>query len=1089
MPTYVIDGYAVGSFTVSGGGALAAGSTFMLDPNWSTSTAGLTFTVTDDDAAFSGSQAGALDANQTGVVTNAAGTTLASGTIRLGTAFTVSDPVGGTVTFYSVIVGTTTVGYASSVPLQPGVSYTVTATASTTATGVGYADLAQLDYEQGSNNSLTGGAGNDSLRGGAGNDSLSGGAGNDTILGGTGNDTISGGAGSDSLLGEDGDDLFLITNASGIDSVFGGAGNDTISYAGATTGATVTWTATGSGTQNLTGVGATAFTGIEAVIGTGLNDTLNAASSSGAVTLSGEGGADSLTGGSVSDMLYGGAGVDTLTGGSGNDTLDGGDDADSLYGGNGNDLLLGGGGGDLLDGGSGNDTIEGDAGNDSLLGQAGDDTFLLGENDGVDTINGGGISTIGDLIDTSLATGPVTVTFSGNGSGTVTATGTTAGFTSIERVQTGGGNDSIYGGTGADSVDAGAGDDLLQGGGGADTLAGGDGDDTLAGGSGSDTLFGGAGDDRFVINAGDGSDSIVGGTGNDTVDFTGFTTAVTVNFSGAGAGSISSSAGTTTFSGMELIQTGSGADTVNGGAGADTVETGAGNDRLFGGGGADVLFGGDGADSLEGGDANDTLAGGAGADTMYGGTGLDVVDYSASDAAVNVNLRTWTGTGGHAQGDVLGGVDGVIGSAFNDTIIGFDDENFGAADFYLNTFFGGAGNDVIEGRGGSDQLFGGSDDDSVLGGDGNDTVDGGDGNDVLTGDAGNDSITGGAGDDLAFGGIGNDQLDGGTGADLLDGGAGNDVLAGGDGNDTIIGGSGNDTLSGGAGADTFVVVAGAGSDLITDLDLTLVDGRFTDRIDVSGLLDAQGNPVDWLDATVVSDGAGGSLVTFPGGVTIRLTGVDPALITGQQGLYQLGVPCFGTGTRILTERGEVPVEDVRAGDRVMTLDHGLQRVMWTGGRHLDRAALEAEPLQRPVVIRDGALGNRGEVTVSPNHALLVEVDGVEMLVRAKHLAELDDPRFRIARGKREVGYHHLLLERHAIIFAQGMATESMYPGPVAVAALGARVAAEIAAAFPLLGPVLAGVAEAEELYGPTVRPVARRRDLVAGRNPRQRAVA
>ena len=80
MPTYVIDGYAVGSFTVSGGGALASGSTFMLDPNWSTSTAGLSFTVTDDDTGFSGSAAGVLDGGQTGTVTNAAGTVVASGT-------------------------------------------------------------------------------------------------------------------------------------------------------------------------------------------------------------------------------------------------------------------------------------------------------------------------------------------------------------------------------------------------------------------------------------------------------------------------------------------------------------------------------------------------------------------------------------------------------------------------------------------------------------------------------------------------------------------------------------------------------------------------------------------------------------------------------------------------------------------------------------------------------------------------------------------------------------------------------------------------------------------------------------------------
>ena len=1146
MATYVIDGYAAGSIIVSGGGALANGSTFMLDPNWSAPASELLFTVTDDDTAFSGSAAATLDANQTGVVTNAAGATVASGAIRLGTAYTVSDPVAGSVTLYQVIVGGTTVGYVSTQPLQPGVAYTVTATAATTAAGTSYAVMAPLSHDQSADNVLTGGTGNDSLRGGAGNDSLSGGAGNDTILGGAGNDTLSGGAGNDSLSGEDGDDLFAITNASGIDSVFGGAGNDTISYAGALTGAAVTYSATGAGTQALAGVAATAFSGIEAFDGTEFNDTLNAGSSAGDVTLWGNGGADTVTGGSGNDRLFGGDGADVLTGNAGNDqlsggagddsltdasgtnilsgdegddrlvagtgadalfggtgrdtlfggdgadTLEGGDDTDSLYGGTGTDVLSGGEGADLLDGGAGNDTLTGGAGNDALLGQAGDDTFVLTGNDGADTITGGtNGTTLGDLIDATAIDADVTLGFSASQAGTLSAlsAGTVAGFSGIRRVALGGGEDTVTGGTGNESVDGGAGNDSLSGGGGADTLAGGDGNDTLVGGAGSDSLIGGEGDDLFVIAAGDGSDTLVGGAGNDTVDLSAQTAATTVNLSGAGAGTAANSGGTTTFSQVELVRTGSGADTVNGSAAADRVETGAGNDRLFGGGGADVLSGGDGRDSLEGGDGNDTLAGGAGIDTLYGGTGLDVVDYSDSDAAVNVNLRTWTATGGHAEGDVLQGVDGVIGSAFADTIIGFDDENFGAADFYLNTFFGGAGNDVIEGRGGSDQLFGGADDDTVLGGDGNDTVEGGDGNDLVTGDAGNDTLSGGEGDDSLSGGTGNDVADGGAGADLLDGGAGSDALAGGEGNDTLVGGAGNDTLTGGAGRDTFVITAGGGSDVIADLDLTLVDGQFTDRIDVSGMVDAQGNPVNWEDAVVTPDGAGGAIVTLPGGVSIRLVGIDPALVSGKKALNQLGVPCFGTGTLILTERGEVPVESIRAGDRVVTLDHGVQRVMWAGGRHLDAAALAAEPLLRPVMIRDGALGNRGDVLVSPNHAVLAEVDGVEMLVRAKHLAETGDARFRIARGKREVGYHHLLLERHGIIFAQGMATETLYPGPVAVAALGAVVAAQIAAAFPLLAPVLAGLVEAGTLYGPTARPVAKRRLLLPGPRVRDRAAA
>lgn len=1140
MATYVIDGYAVGAISVTGGGTPVAGSTFRLDANWSASTAALTIIVTDDDTGFSGSAAAVLDGSQTGVVVTAAGATLASGVIRLGNGFVVSDPVAGSVTLYQVIVGSTVVGYVASAPLQPGVLYTVGSVVATTAAGVPYASLAVLDHEQAADNALTGGAGNDSLRGGAGNDTLTGGLGNDTIFGGAGDDVINGGPGADSLLGEDGDDIFIVTNGSAADSIFGGAGTDTISFTTATVGANVVFSSTGAGNQNLVGVAAVAFSGIEAIDGTEQNDTLNAALSAGDVALWGNGGADTIAGGSGSDQLfggagadtlagnagndlmfggddadflyggtgdntlfggsgndrleastgadelYGGAGIDTLFGGDGNDTLDGGDDQDSLYGGNGNDLLVGGAGNDLVDGGAGNDTLIGGLGNDSLLGQGGNDVFLVEENGGADTLIGG---TGTDVVDTSLITGGVTVTFSSTGSGNVAAPGTTASFSQMERVQTGAGDDTILGGSGADAAAAGDGadrlfggggndtlfgedgDDLLDGGTGGDTLYGGAGNDTLIGGAGGDSLFGDAGDDRFIIGPGDGSDTLFGGDGIDIVDFTGFSTAVTATFSGAGAGSISSSAGTTTFSGMEVLETGSGNDTITGAGGADIIFAGAGNDRIFGGGGADLLFGGDGIDSLEGGAGNDTLIGGAGADTLFGGTGLDVVDYSASDAAVNINLRTWTATGGHAEGDVLAGVDGVIGSAFDDTIIGFDDESANPSDFYYNIFDGGAGNDLIEGRGGSDALFGGADNDTVLGGDGNDTVDGGDGDDLLSGDAGNDTMFGGAG------------------SDTMSGGSGNDVMDGGAGDDTLSGGAGNDTLTGGAGRDLFVFTQGGGTDQITDFDLTLIDGQFTDRIDVTGLVDGGGNPVNWADATVTSDGAGGALVSFPGGEVIRLVGIDPALISDKASLIALGVPCFGIGTRILTDRGEVAVEAIRAGDRVATLDHGMQPVLWAGGRHLDRAALEAQPLLRPVLIRDGAMGNRGDVIVSPNHAVLAEVDGQEMLVRAKHLAEMGDPRFRIAKGRREVGYHHILLERHGIVFAQGMATETMYPGPMAVAALGPVVAAEIGRAFPLLVPVLAGIAEAAELYGPTARPVAKRKMLFQAGKRAGRAAA
>ncbi|MEA2923154.1 MAG: hypothetical protein QOD25_276, partial [Alphaproteobacteria bacterium] len=108
---------------------------------------------------------------------------------------------------------------------------------------------------------------------------------------------------------------------------------------------------------------------------------------------------------------------------------------------------------------------------------------------------------------------------------------------------------------------------------------------------------------------------------------------------------------------------------------------------------ADILRGLDGNDMLFGGSGNDTLEGGPGADTLIGGPGMDTADYSASAAAVSVNLFTGLGAGGDAQGDILGGIENIVGSAFNDTLTG---DNGG------NALNGGRGNDTLTGGPGAD---------------------------------------------------------------------------------------------------------------------------------------------------------------------------------------------------------------------------------------------------------------------------------------------------------------------------------------------------------------------------------------------------
>ncbi len=187
-------------------------------------------------------------------------------------------------------------------------------------------------------------------------------------------------------------------------------------------------------------------------------------------------------------------------------------------------------------------------------------------------------------------------------------------------------------------------------------------------------------------------------------------------------------------------------DIVKAGAGNDTVMAGLGNDSVQGESGDDLLLGEAGNDTLVGGEGDDTLIGGEGADALHGDAGMDYADYSDSSAGVNVTLDAGSGAGGTAEGDSYSGVDGVIGSDYNDTIVGFDTQGTSPSDTFTNVFYGNDGNDLLDGRGGDDELHGGNDDDTILGGAGNDTLFGDNGNDLIDGGAGNDEIHGDTGE-------------------------------------------------------------------------------------------------------------------------------------------------------------------------------------------------------------------------------------------------------------------------------------------------------------------------------------------------------
>lgn len=168
------------------------------------------------------------------------------------------------------------------------------------------------------------------------------------------------------------------------------------------------------------------------------------------------------------------------------------------------------------------------------------------------------------------------------------------------------------------------------------------------------------------------------------------------------------------------------------------------------------------------------------------------------------------------------------------------------------------------------------------------------------------------------------------------------------------------------------------------------------------------------------------------------------------------VICFTPGTLIRAETGLRPIETLMPGDRVLTRDDGPQELLWIGHRRMTGARLYAMPDLRPIRIRAGALGidhPEPDLLLSPQHRVLLRgraaqrlFNTSEVLVAASDL--VNSRSIVVDRALREVTYIHLLFERHQVIWANGLETESFHPANTSLDMIEEAQRASLLSLFP-----------------------------------------
>ncbi|MDS9470182.1 Hint domain-containing protein [Paracoccus sp. MBLB3053] len=242
---------------------------------------------------------------------------------------------------------------------------------------------------------------------------------------------------------------------------------------------------------------------------------------------------------------------------------------------------------------------------------------------------------------------------------------------------------------------------------------------------------------------------------------------------------------------------------------------------------------------------------------------------------------------------------------------------------------------------------------------------------------------------------------------------------------------------------------------VVDDDTEFADGDSTQRLDGSQMIngtdyddgtriepnysyvimpEGSSDPADAVTIYAVRMDAGGSIVGFAS--SSELDPNTTYVFTGEYSevvdvSYDDLFVCFTGGTTLNTNRGALPIFMLKPGDLIQTVDNGYQPIVWIG-----QSIVTVSEKNAPVVFERGVLGNTKRLAVSPQHRMLVHSDrGGEVLVAAKALLGL--PGVSSLPG-RTAHYFHILFERHEIVFAHDVPSESFNPGAQGWQMLGRR---------------------------------------------------